>query len=156
IRKRHAELERELRSDLELEEEEQQEIGLSSEEARYAARRAFGNVTLIKEQTHEAWGWARIERLLQDLRYAMRQLRRSPGYAITAIASMALGIAATAAVFSVLYGVLIDPYPYRNADRIAMIYLQDNQGYAGPMSFLLADIQELRKARSVASVFAQH
>jgi predicted permease len=156
IKKRNEDLERELRSDLELEEEEQRESGLPLEEARFAARRAFGNPTLIKEQTHEAWGWARFERLLQDLRYALRQLRKSPGYAITAIASMALGIAATAAVFSVLYGVLIDPYPYRNADRIAMIYLNDKQGFDGPMPFLLADIQELRKARSVASVFAQH
>ena len=63
IRKRNADLERELRSDLELEEEEQRENGLPPEEARYAARRAFGNTTLIREQTHEAWGWAPFERL---------------------------------------------------------------------------------------------
>ena len=73
IRKRDDDLERELRSDLELEEEEQRERDPSSEAARYAARRAFGNTTLIKEQTHEAWGWAPFERLSQDLRYALRQ-----------------------------------------------------------------------------------
>ena len=61
-RKRDAELERELRSDLELEEEEQRERGVSPDEARYAALRAFGNITLIKEQTHEAWGGASFER----------------------------------------------------------------------------------------------
>ena len=66
MKKRQADLERELQSDLELEEKEQRESGLPLEEARYAARRAFGNATLIKEQTHEAWGWARFERLLQD------------------------------------------------------------------------------------------
>ena len=57
--RREADLERELRSDLDLEEEEQRESGLAPEEARYAARRALGNATLIKEQTHEAWGWTR-------------------------------------------------------------------------------------------------
>src|SRR5271154_7307588 len=80
IRKRGADLERELRYDLELEEEEQRESGLPAEEARYAARRAFGNETLIREQTHEAWGWAPVERLLQDLRYGLRQLIRNPGF----------------------------------------------------------------------------
>ena len=77
LKKRDADLERELRSDLELK-EEQRESGVSPEEARYAARRAFGNTAVIKEQTHEAWGWAPFERLGQDLRYALRQLRRSP------------------------------------------------------------------------------
>jgi hypothetical protein len=71
IRRRNADLERELQSDLELEEEEQGKIGLSSEAARYAARRAFGNTTLIREQTHEAWGWASVERLGQDIRCAI-------------------------------------------------------------------------------------
>jgi hypothetical protein len=63
IRKRNADLERELRADLELEEEEQRASGLTAEEAHYAARRAFGNTTLIREQTHEAWGRAMSERL---------------------------------------------------------------------------------------------
>jgi hypothetical protein len=62
IRKRDADLERELSSDLELEEEEQRDNGVPAEEAHYAAGRAFGNATLIREQTHEAWGWAPFER----------------------------------------------------------------------------------------------
>jgi hypothetical protein len=74
-RKRNADLERELRSDLELEEEEQRENGVSPEEARYAALRAFGNATLIKEQTREAWGWTRMERLLQDFRERFAKYR---------------------------------------------------------------------------------
>jgi hypothetical protein len=77
LKKRDADLERELRSDLELK-EEQRESGVSPEEARYAARRAFGNTAVIKEQTHEPRGWAPFEHLGQDLRYALRQLRRSP------------------------------------------------------------------------------
>ena len=68
--KRDADLERELRSDLELEEEEQREGGISEEEARYAALRAFGNPTLIREQTHAVWSWDWLESLARDLRFS--------------------------------------------------------------------------------------
>jgi putative ABC transport system permease protein len=118
IGKRHADLERELRSDLELEEEEQRESGLPSEEARYAARRAFGNATLIKEQAHEAWGRARFERLSQDVRYAIRQLLRSPGFSIVAMTTLALGIGATTAIFTLVYDVMLRPLPFAQADRL--------------------------------------
>ena len=80
LKKRDGDLERELQSDLELEEEEQREKGLSQEDARYAARRAFGNATLIREQTRETWGWMRLERFVQDVRYALRQLGRNSGF----------------------------------------------------------------------------
>ena len=82
LRKRDADLKRELRSDLELEEEEQREKGTSPEEANYAARRAFGNILLIREKTHEVWGWAWFERFLADGRYALRALLKSPGFAL--------------------------------------------------------------------------
>jgi hypothetical protein len=78
LKKRSADLERELRSDIELEEEEQRENDLPLEDAHYAARRAFGNATLIKEHTRETWGGMWIERLLRDLRFALRQLAKIP------------------------------------------------------------------------------
>jgi putative ABC transport system permease protein len=122
ISKRDADLERELRSDLELEEEEQRESGASPEEAHYAARRAFGNTALIKDQTHEAWSWATFERFLQDVRYAFRQLRRNSGFAAICAITLALGIGATTTIFSVVDSLLLRPLPYPNAPRVVRIW----------------------------------
>jgi putative ABC transport system permease protein len=119
--KRDADLERELRSDLELEEQEQRDKGLSSEEARYAARRAFGNKTVIRERTHEQWGWAIFERLWQDIRYAARQLQRSAGFSIVTMMTLALGIGATTAIFTLVYDVMLRPLPFADADRLVNI-----------------------------------
>jgi len=135
LKKRDADLERELRSDLELEEEEQRERGLSPEEASYAARRAFGNRTLIKEKTHEAWGWAPLEHLSQDLRYALRQMRRSPGFASVVVLVLALAIGANASVFSVLNAVLLRALEFPNANRLVQITSVENGkpvGMSGP------------------------
>jgi len=118
IRRRNADLERELRSDLELEEEERRDNGVSPKEARYAAQRAFGNTTLIREQTHEAWGLAGFERLWQDLRYAIRQLLRSPGFSVITVMTLALGIGATTAIFTLVYDVMLRPLPFEHADRL--------------------------------------
>ena len=116
--KRSADLERELRADLELEEEEQRERGASAAEAPYAARRAFGNKTLIRERTHDAWGWASLERLSRDIRYAIRQLARSPGFGVVAITTLALGIGATTAIFTLVYDVMLRPLPFAEPDRL--------------------------------------
>jgi macrolide transport system ATP-binding/permease protein len=121
ISKRHADLERELESDLELEEEEQRARGLPAEEAHYAARRALGNTTLIREQTHEAWGVALLERLLQDARYALRQLWRSPGFSLVAMMTLALGIGATTAMFTLVYDVMLRPLPFPEPGRLVTI-----------------------------------
>src|SRR5271155_2971357 len=121
-KKRDADLERELRSDLELEEEEQREGGISEEEARYAALRAFGNPALIREQTLAIWSWNRLESLARDLRFSLRTLRRTPGFTVIAILVMALGIGANVALFTVVRGVLLRPLPFHDPDRLVMLY----------------------------------
>ena len=93
--------------------------------------------------------------LFQDLTFALRQLLRHRVYALTAILSMALGIGATAAVYSVLYGVLIDPYPYRDADRLAFVTIHSKQG-RGEIPFTLAELDQLRQTKSVEDALAQN
>ena len=122
IKKRDADLERELRSDLQLEEEEQREGGISGEEARYAALRAFGNPTLIREQTRAIWSWNWLESLARDLRFSLRTLLRTPGFTVLAILVMALGIGANVALFTVVRGVLLTPLPFHDPDRLVMLY----------------------------------
>jgi MacB-like periplasmic core domain len=122
IKKRDADLERELRSDLELEEEEQREGGISEEEARCAALRAFGNPTLIREQTLAIWSWNSLGSVAGDLRFSLRTLRRTPGFTVIAILVMALGIGANVALFTVVRGVLLKPLPFHDPDRLVMLY----------------------------------
>ena len=117
-KQREDDLKRELRSDLELEAQEQREKGLSREEAHYAAKRAFGNVILTREEVRRMWGWTLWEILIQDLRYALRTLRKSPGFAATAILTLALGIGASTAVFTVVDSVLLKPLAFRESGRL--------------------------------------
>ena len=122
IKKRDADLDRELRSDLELEEDEQRESGISEEEARYAALRAFGNPTLIREQTRAIWSWNWLESLARDQHFSLRTLRHTPGFTVIAILVMALGIGANVALFTVVRGVLLKPLPFQDPDHLVMLY----------------------------------
>ncbi len=121
IRKRDADLERELNSDLELEEEEQRERGLSPEEAHRAALRAFGNPTLIREQSHLAWGWEWLESFLKDVAYGMRSLLRSPALTAVALLSLGLGIGANTAIFSFLDSILLRSLPVQQPQQLVIV-----------------------------------
>jgi predicted permease len=97
--------------------------GENEDAARHAVERELGNKALVKDIAREAWGGVWLERLLQDMRYALRQLRKSPAFAVTVISTLALGIAAPAAMFTVVDRVMLRPLPYRDAG--SLVYIND-------------------------------
>jgi predicted permease len=130
---KEAELREELQFHLAEEAEERRADGLSEDEARWAARRELGNLTLVEENTRGMWGWTRLEQLARDAGYGLRQVRRNPGFSFIAIATLALGIGGITAMFSAFDAILIRPLPYADAARLVMVW--DDLSRKGSKSF---------------------
>jgi predicted permease len=148
--RRYEELSESMREHLDERIEELVEGGMGRKEAEYAAKREFGNVTQIEERSREVWQWPRVESLWADARLAMRRLGRAPGFATTAILTLAIGIGANTAVFSVVNSVLLRPLPYPHAEQLVSLRLQ------APGAEGLADFRDqLRLSGSMYFTFTE-
>ena len=124
-RDKDAELKREIETHLDLEAEDRVAAGASEEEAYYAARRAFGNVTRTQEEVRSVWTRPWLDAIVKDLGYAVRTLRKSPGFAATAVVSLAVGIAAATGLFSIVNAALLNPFPFADINRIIRLDMTD-------------------------------
>src|SRR5262249_48234796 len=122
---REQDLDRELRAHLDLETEEQQDAGLQRDDAHYAALRTFGNLTLVKEDVRATRGWPSIEQVRRDVFYAARSFARTPGFTALIVLTLALGIGASTAMFSIVHAVLLRPLPYERPDQLVMLWELD-------------------------------
>ncbi len=127
-------LEQDIREHLEQETQDNIARGMSPQEARYAAMRKFGNVARVQEEARAVWSFVWCEQLLQDIRYGLRLLRRSPLFALAAILTLAIGIGANTAIFTVVHAVLLRGLPYPDANRLAIIWTGLGDEHRAPAS----------------------
>ncbi len=120
----YRDLSKEIREHLEEKVDELVASGMSREDAVAAARRQFGNVTLAEHDGRAVWRWSWMEDFLSDVRYGLRGLRKNPGFTAIAILTLALGIGATTAIYSVTYATLLAPLPYPHPDRLVIVWPQ--------------------------------
>lgn len=112
--------------------------GMPRQEAEAAARRQFGNALLLEERSREVWRWATIDSILRDLKYALRQLRRNPGFTVTVLLTLSFAIGANTAVFTMVNALLLRPLPYSEPERLASLM----RNYKLPGTFDAEDHQD--------------
>ncbi len=125
--------------------------GMTREEAARTARREFGNVTPIEERSREAWRWPALESSLADVYFALRQLRKAPGFAVTAILVLALGIAASLSIFIFVNAALLKPLPYQDPSRLVAVF--ESTTSCPECSFSYPDYQDWKRGNSVFRSF---
>ncbi|MGH9727219.1 MAG: ADOP family duplicated permease [Candidatus Acidiferrales bacterium] len=148
-RSRQEELGEEIESHLRMAARERVERGENPLQAEQSARREFGNAGLVREVTRDQWGFRWLEQLLQDLRYGVRTLRKSPGFTAVAILTLALGIGANTAVFGIVDAVLLRPLPVNNPQQLTVLSLQQKGGQLASY-FSYADYRDIREQASSA------
>src|SRR5215469_6938828 len=146
----------EIRTHLQMEEQENLGAGMPAEEAHYAALRRFGNVTLAQEGSNEMWKWSWFEQLVQDVRYGLGQLRRKPGFTAVAVLTLALGIGANTAIFSLVDAVMLRMLPVQRPDELVLLkHYSPRWGSEASPSFTNPIWEQVRDQQDVFSgVFA--
>jgi predicted permease len=150
-RRFESDLDEELQFHIEAKTKENIAAGMPPKEARNAATRAFGNHGLVRESTRETWGFGFAERLWQDTGYALRVFRKNPGFTVTVLVTLALGIGANTAIFSIVYGVLMKPLPFDDAGCLVKIYQTDTKSASGKR--MMSSPQDLEDARTENRAF---
>jgi predicted permease len=150
------ELDRELAFHLDMLAEQHVRDGMSPADARRAAARVFGAVDRVKDDVRDTWLSRMFETFVQDVRYGVRSLRRSPGFALIVILTMALGVGANTAIFSVVNGVLLKPLPYRDGDKLVVLHQQRPIAGIDDQAFSYQEILDYRTARSLEGVVEFH
>jgi putative ABC transport system permease protein len=147
------EFRQELDTHLEMLIQENLHRGLSPEEARRMARVQLGGITQLRETHREMWSLPWLESFLQDLRYGLRQLRRNPGFTVVAVLTLALGIGATTVAFSIFHNVLIQPWPYKDADRLVNFMISDSSHGSGEVrpTLSISEFLDFQKQNHVFS-----
>jgi predicted permease len=130
--------------------------GMPKKDAAAAARREFGNVTLIAEDSREVWRWRSIENFAIDVRYGLRSLRRSPGFTMIVVLTLALGIGANSAIFSVINAVLLRPLPFPNASQLADLCARSTLFDFSHLGVSLPDIADIRASSTSFSDLAPY
>ena len=129
--------------------EELMEGGMTRDEATQKARREFGNVTVIAERSRQVWQSPMLESIWADVRFALHQLRKAPGFAITAILTLALGVGATTAIFSVVKAVLLNSLPYKDPDRLVAVWTANDARDGKPHPSTAADFAAWKQRSGV-------
>jgi hypothetical protein len=143
------ELEEEMRFHLEMKAQENAEAGMGTMEAQYAAQRQFGNQTLLQEVSRDMWSFRSLETLFQDLRYGARMLLKNPGFTLIAVITLALGIGANTAIFSVTSAILLRPFDFHDLDRLVWVYETAPQQGNFLSGMSPADFADLRRQQKV-------
>jgi predicted permease len=150
-----ADLEEEMQLHLELRQREGIESGMSADDARAASHRRFGNATVLRERSHVAWGWEWFEHLAQDVKYGVRAMLRSPGITLVALLSLALGIGANTAIFSLVDTVMLKSLPVKEPSRLVLFGDGLDQGisdgFPNPWLFTYPFYREMQKRNQVFS-----